>query len=71
MGPIFVKRKQRKLNFIIAAALVVGLGYFAWDKFGSGVPGDGAPAREDAGQVFNDLAERYVKLVLASPRASS
>ena len=36
----------RKLDFIIIGALVLALGYFAWDKFGSDAPDIGAASAE-------------------------
>ena len=65
MSDFFEELKRRKLNYLIGAALVLGLGYFVWDKFDSGLPGDGGVAREDVSETLNGVAEGYVKLVLA------
>lgn len=65
MGRLSVELKRRKLNYLIGAALVLALGFFAWGEFGSGVSDDADMAREDTDEIFNTLAERYVKLVLA------
>ena len=65
MGHIYEELKRHKLNYLIGAALVLGLGYFVWDQFDSGLPGDGGAARKDVSEVLNGVAEGYVKLVLA------
>jgi hypothetical protein len=56
---------RRKLSYLIGAALLLAVGFIAFDNFGSGVPGEAGPAGQDASGSLDALAERYVKLVLA------